>query len=482
MITLQLICYVVGNMFSVRIQAELEIGLKNYIFGGLLRKKYEEVTSYHSGELLTRLTGDISIVCSGMVNIFPNVLYLGLRFVGAFAVLAYFDLMFSLVFIAIGAILLVIATYLKKRMKALHHEVQQTEGKVRSFQQEMLENLLAVKTYGMEEQLTHMSGDLQQVNYRAKIKRRNVSIIANCGFTMIFQIGFICALIWSSYRLYLGVISVGTLTAVLQLVTQMQSPVSGLAGILPQYYSMLASAERLMEVEALEAEEQLRRPAAEITQYYETFEAIVFDDVSFSYGEKEVLSHYNLRLNKGDFFVLYGDSGIGKSTLMKLLLGVYKVMSGEITLILRDGTKMPLDETFRGMFAYVPQGNFLLSGTLRENLQLVAPQASEEQIAEALQISCCYEFVAQLPNGIDTQVGEKGHGLSEGQIQRVAVARAILSEAPILLLDEATSALDAQTEERMLANLKAMQGKTCLMISHKEAAFGVSNRSLKMEK
>jgi ATP-binding cassette subfamily B protein len=276
-------------------------------------------------------------------------------------------------------------------------------------------------------------------------------------------------------------LSFGTLTAILQLVGQVQAPFSGLSGLLPKMYSVIASAERLIELENLPDEREINHQTISVPATYTNMYSITLKDVSFGYDREPVFDHVHLKIKKGDFVVVSGLSGIGKSTLFLLLLGVFAPSQGAICIILKNGEQIPLDRHTRKLFAYIPQGHLLLSGTIRENIAFVNPGAAEEEIMVAAQISCAAEFIAKLPLGLDTVIGEKGQGLSEGQMQRLAIARAVLSGAPILLLDEATSALDEATEEKLLKNLKQMTDKTCIIISHKKAAFSVCNREIQIE-
>jgi ATP-binding cassette subfamily B protein len=279
--------------------------------------------------------------------------------------------------------------------------------------------------------------------------------------------------------LYLGVISFGTLTSVVQLVNQIQAPFAGISGIMPQYYSVLASAERIIEIEAL-PEEPLEYPLLDRRRAYDGLERMTFENICFSYGREVVLKDASLEIKKGDFVVIGGISGIGKSTLIKLLLGVIKPQKGRILLRI-NGEDVPAGKHSRPLFSYVPQGNLLLSGTIREAVSVANENLSDEKIMAAARISCADTFIERLPDGLDTYIGEKGFGLSEGQIQRLAITRAILSDAPIILLDEATSALDETTEARLLNNIKELKDKTCVIISHKRAAFEICNKHVFIE-
>ena len=271
-----------------------------------------------------------------------------------------------------------------------------------------------------------------------------------------------------TWQMLLGQMTFGSLTAVIQLVNQIQTPFVSLSAVLPTYIAMLASAERLMELDEIQGE---AAPIRENPEYlYRRMDAICARKLSFSYDRDQVLRDASFSLPKGAFAVITGPSGIGKSTLLKLLLGIFR--SGSGSLYIKCGNrKVTLDRSTRRLFAYVPQGNLLLSGTLRENLTIVNPGATEEALRQAIHVSAMEDFLPQLPQGLDTVLGESGAGLSEGQAQRLAIARAVLGGAPILLLDECTSALDEATEEKVLKRLKALPDRTCIAVTHRPAAL-----------
>jgi ATP-binding cassette subfamily B protein len=329
--------------------------------------------------------------------------------------------------------------------------------------------------------MNERAGQLQDVNYAAKMKRMKASIFANSGFSFIFQLGYLYALAWSAYKLYMHAITFGTLTAILQLVGQVQTPFIGLSGLLPKYYGVLASVERIMTLENLPDEAEINRDGVNCQDLDKRLAAVVFDEVSFRYDRDMILQNASLRFQRNDFVLLSGPSGIGKTTVLKLLLGVFRPDAGEIYLQMKDGSRISADQHTRQLFAYVPQGNLLLSGSIRDNIAFIRPDATDHEIEEAARISCADEFIYELPDGLDTIIGEKGYGLSEGQIQRLAIARAVLSGAPVLLLDEASSALDEDTEKRLLLNLRAMQGKTCLIVSHRRAPLAICNKEIRIE-
>lgn len=477
-ILLHLALRMLNKDLQVRIAGRLEMRLKNTAFGTLLEKAYSVVSDHHSGELMTRLTADVTVVSDNFATLLPSVAAMLARLVCAFAVITALDYRFACVLAAAGLILFLCTRLFRGKIKKMHRAVQESDGRLRSFLQEALENLLAVQVFGAYDRTNAEAQDRGEENYEAKLKRNRWSIFANTGFSAVFSGGFLFALLWSGVRLCTGSITFGTLTALLQLVNQVQMPVSNLSGIMPKYYAMLASAERLMELSSLPDDTALN-PPCEKQALWDSFTGLHLRDVSFSYGRNPVLQDVQLSLSRGEFAVLSGISGIGKSTLFKLLLGVLKPDAGAVEIETAAGA-LSADKTTRALFSYVPQGNLLFSGTVRENLCFVKADATEEEIDRAVRVSCADEFLRELPEGLDTRLGEGGRGLSEGQMQRLAVARAVLTDAPVLLLDEATSALDAQTERRLLQNLKALPGKTCLLISHKTAAFDVCDRVLEL--
>ena len=234
-----------------------------------------------------------------------------------------------------------------------------------------------------------------------------------------------------------------------------------------------------MEIETLPDEADINKQSFDKDELYENLKSITFDNISFKYDRDIILNSTSYTVNKGDFVAIIGISGIGKSTLLKLLLGMFRVQEGEILLNTSNGS-ISVDKNTRKLFAYVPQGNMILSGTIRDNLTFINENATNEEIQQAIEISCAKQFIDELPDGLDTVIGEKGLGLSEGQIQRLAIARSILSKSPVLLLDEATSALDEKTEKQFLTNLKAMKNVTCIIVTHKKSALDICNKTIQI--
>lgn len=472
-VLLQIALRIFDNSLSVRVSGKLEMACKRRLFSKILQKEYSAVTAYHSGELMTRLTSDITVVTDNATVLLPTATAMVTRLIFAFAVIVSLDLRFALLLLAAGVLLFICTRAFRGKIKQLHKSVQASDGRLRAFLQEALESLLAVQVFGVQEKVTREADVRQAENFDAKIRRNRWSIAANAGFLAIFSFGTLVTLLWCGGRLAAGAITFGTLTALLQLVNQVQAPLTNLSGLMPKYYSMLSSAERLLEIEGLPDETQTQPDTVPACH----FESARFRGVSFAYGQNEVFTDADFEICKNDFVLISGISGIGKSTLFKLLLGVLTPDSGEIT-VTADGRTYPADKNTRHLFAYVPQGNLLFSGTVRDNIRFIKENATDEEVLRAAKIACADTFIDELPAGLDTRLGEGGRGLSEGQMQRIAVARAILTDAPVLLLDEATSALDEETEARLLSNIRALENKTCLIISHKKAAYAVCTREL----
>lgn len=465
---------------SEYLHAKLRITLQTHIMQTLLNKEYAGISHYHSGEMLNRMFSDVGVVTKGMVNILPSIIYMLFRLVGAAIVLIVLAPGFTLLFLVIGVLLCLVMTLLRSRLKFLHKRMQEAEGQVRSFMQEALSSILIIKVFGAKKQIEHRADSFQHDYFAARMKRRFVSMISGAGLSFVFEIGYFSAMLWGCIGIFHGTMTYGTLTAMLQLVSQIQSPFAGFSSLISQFYAVLASSERIMELEALPDEEPV--VAQDRDTQYEDFEGIRLSHVDFTYGRTPVLQDVDMYIHKGDFVSLTGISGGGKSTLFLLMLGAYHPSEGELIFCYRvDPLQRKPGLDTRSLFAYVPQGNYLFSGTLRENISFFQENICDDDIWSALKIACAETFVQELPLKLDTPLGEKGHGLSEGQMQRIAIARAILSGAPILLLDEATSALDEETEAQLLQNIASLKNRTCLIVTHRPAALSICNRHFGMK-
>ena len=303
-----------------------------------------------------------------------------------------------------------------------------------------------------------------------------MNVIAHLSLYSFFTVGYYAVLLWGAGGIAAGTLTYGTLMAFLQLISQLRAPLQSVSGIIPQYYSALASAERLMEIERCDNEKP-PVSAEELDRVKAEFKTLNINNVNFSYGGETVLQNCCFDAERGHITAITGESGSGKSTLFKLVLGLYAPQSGSITV---NGSET-VDSSLRGLFSYVPQGNMVLSGTIRENITLCNAGISEQRLEEAVRAAEIYGLIAELPQGFETVLSERGAGLSEGQIQRISIARALLVDAPVLLLDEATSALDEETETRVLSNIKRMTDKTVLFITHRNTSLKVCDRIVHLE-
>lgn len=468
LVAAELITNTLLSVINVRINGKMTISLRNYMFSTLVHKKYPGLFDHHTGDLLNRFTSDIDQIVTGAAGIIPSITAMISKLIAGMAALLVMNPYFAIIVLVLGTALPMFGRTISKRYKYMHKEVQRTEGQARSFLQESFANIVVIKTFISESPILKKLNEYMQANLRMKIKRNFISALITFFLHSFFTLGYYAVLIWGAAQLSVGSITYGTLNAYLQLISQLRAPLQNVSGILPQYYALLASAERLIELENIDDE-----PPVIVSDKLESlrngFGDIKVENLAFSYDDEVILRNCSFSVERGKITAIMGESGSGKSTFFKLLLGLYEPDGGSITF--DDGT--PINAATRGMFSYVPQGNMILSGTIRDNITLCNENISDEQIEKATRAAAIYDFIQELPNGLDTVLSERGAGLSEGQIQRISIARALLFDAPILLLDESTSALDEQTETTLLSNIKNMTDKTILFITHRNTSVSV---------
>lgn len=475
-IAIQILLSAAQSILNAYSNGKQTIAFRNYLFGVLCRKKYADISPYHSGDILNRFTSDIDTVVTSSVNIIPNVVSIATKIVAGIGTMLFMNPYIAAAVLLCGVTFPAIGRAINKRYKYMHKECQRTEGRTRAFLQECFENIVVIKTFISEAPFIKKLDSYMDDNFRLKIKRTSISVIANISLYALFTAGYYAVLLWGAGGLSGGTLTYGTLMAFLQLISQLRAPLQNVSGILPQYYSALASAERLMELDGA-ADEPFPAAAERLEKIKEDFRTLEIKNLFFGYAGESVLRDFSFCAKLGNITAITGESGSGKSTLFKLILGLYEPQSGSITI----NGEIPLDASLRGLFAYVPQGNMVLSGTVRENITMNNRTVTDEQIERAARAAEIYDYITSLPDGFETHLAERGAGLSEGQIQRISIARALLTNAPILLLDEATSALDEETETRVLANIKSMTDKTVLFITHRNTSLKVCDRIVHVE-
>ncbi|RGZ90158.1 ABC transporter ATP-binding protein [Eubacterium sp. AM46-8] len=466
------------------VRSGMENVIKTRLYETILSRKYSAITAYHTGELLNRITNDAVVVADGFVQIIPGIIAMLVKLAGAAAVLFVLDYRFSVIFFAGGGLVLIFTTLFRRVMKKLHKDVQAADGVLRSYLSENLGSLMVLKTFGAERKSIDTSKQYMDKHRFMRMKRNKFSNICNVGFGLVMNGGYIFGLCWCSFGILHGSITYGTLSAVLQLVDQLWAPLANMTGYLPKFYGMLSSAERCMELETLEeehVESQFSRDYCR--ELYKDMTAIECKNITFRYEDDIILENADISIGKGELITIMGNSGAGKSTLLKLLLAIYEPEKGTLE-IKTEKESYALTEKYRKMFAYVPQGNFLMSGNVTSaiaSLDDTSADVDMDKVKAVAHIACADTFVEKLEHGYDTLIGERGMGISEGQAQRLAIARALYTDAPVLLLDEATSALDEQIEKKVLKNIRELTDKTVIIVSHRKAVLEVCDRCVVLE-
>ena len=468
------------NIASVWIRNILGIKAQNRmqqkLLDRMLRSKWNGKETHHSGDVLNRLETDVTNVVNFLTEIIPNSLSTLALFVGAFGYLFMMDWRLAIVIVIMIPIFILFSRVYVRQMRHLTSEVRTSDSKVQSILQETIQHRLLIKTLEGDSAAVDRLEDTQSVLRSNVVRRTKFSVFSYLVLNLGFSVGYLIAFTWAAVRLSGGTLTFGGMTAFLQLVNKIQNPARQLTHLAPQFVSVFTAAERLMELEENPLEEQgepieLKAPCG-----------VRFIDVAFAYDDSEnnVIEHLSYDFYPTSCTAILGETGAGKTTMVRMILALLQPNSGKVE-IYNEKEYHDLSPLLRTNFVYVPQGNTLMSGTIRDNLRLGKLDATDDEMAEALKRSCA-DFVLELPDGLDTKCTEQGGGLSEGQAQRISIARALLRNRSIMLFDEATSALDPDTERKLLQNILSKRDKTIIFITHRPAVMEYCDQTIEIKK
>lgn len=471
----------ISNYFANKISISVDNAIKADIFEKMLLTDLESIQNYHTGDLLTRWSSDASNISSGVLNWIPNLVIYTVRFVSTFAVVFYHDPMFALLALIGMPVSMLMSKTLLRRMKGNNERSAAMSAKMSGFHQEAFSNIQTIKAFDLIRLYAERLRGLQREYLTMKLEFQKMSMATSILLSIVgLAVSYSCYG-FGIYRVWSGAISYGTMTMFLSLSGSLTGTLNQLVSLVPTAVSLTTSAGRLMDI--LDMPKEDFSDADQVEQFAGQNRSdgigIVFSGVSYAYHNgKQVFCGADFLARPKEIVALVGPSGEGKTTMLRLMLGLLHPQEGERMLIGEtDGEKIAVDPSARRLFSYVPQGNTMFSGTIAENMRNVRPEASDEEICEVLKAACAWEFVEKLPDGIYSMVGERGDGFSEGQAQRLSIARALLRRSPILLLDEATSALDVATERRVLRNIMSTtEPRTCIVTTHRPTVLSICQK------
>ncbi len=478
------------NAFKTRLSLRISMKVSNEIrldiFSQILRTDWEELSKYRTGDLMFRINGDAATVSNSILTYIPNVVSVIITFGGAFLVMMENDPIMALIALAGAPISFMSTRYSMRKMREFQRKQMELASHKTSFNTETFQNMQMIKAFGLVDYFIDQYREVQEHSI-------NIAMIQNSFQSrMTILTGFIGQLIgyacygFAAYRLWQGQITYGTMTLFVSMASSLRGSFSSVLNLLPTAMRAGISAGRIIEIISLPREStEDEREARELLRISkETGIRVKMDGVSFAYGEnKPVYENASLVASPGEIVGLIGPSGEGKTTTLRILLGLYHIKTGNATVENPGGKRISISSGSRCLFSYIPQGNTLFSGTIADNMRMLKPDATDDEVIEALKIACAWEFVYPLEEGINTQVNEGGcKRFSEGQKQRLSIARALLADAPVLLLDEATSALDMATERRVLRNImKREPNQTIIVTAHRPSVFSMCSRVYKIE-
>ncbi len=468
---------------SIKIQNQLQIKVYKNIFDA----QWESLRDYRKGDLISRLNSDVSSISTGIMNWFPMVLTFLTQFIYAFILIVSNDAIMALIALLSAPISALLSRFTLIRMKEHNQKIKELNADMMSFQEDSFHNLQYIKAFGISSIINGRLAEKQRIYKKENLDYNKVTIIMQIVMSLVGVIITFVSYAWGIYRLWGGFISYGTMVMFLQLTFSLSNSFSSILKIIPYTINLGTSATRIMGIEELPIEKTVPTEEEQvfIDKSFSTGVMIKCKNATFSYSDEKninILENCSFSTKVGETIAVVGGSGIGKTTLFRLILGLLKCNQGDITFENIYGDVVSVSPTTRKLIAYVPQGNTIIDGTIAENLRLIKPEATDDEIKNALRLSCAYDFVEKLPQGINSYIGESGKGFSEGQLQRISIARALIKDAPILLFDEVTSALDEETERQLLENIRTyLKSKTVIFVTHKLNALEFSDRVFKVE-
>ena len=482
MLILSLVLSSLSSYINARISIYVNNDMQSGIFDRIMDARWKELSSYPSGDLLNRFNGDVGTIATNAISWIPNLIVNIYTFVVTLIVLWKMDIGMALIAFISAPFLLGLSRFIMRRMKEYRKRVLELNSQMMSFEVETFYNFEMIKSFGIFGYYSRKLKEWQQKYKKFNLDYNKFSIKSNILLTLVSTIVSSAAFAYCLYRLWTGQIMYGDMTFFLQQRSALSSRFNSLVGTIPGMINSAVSAHRVRELMDLPREEHDPDRVTYLEERTGDGIKVHVNDVTFGYDERvNVYEHTNLHISSGEIVALMAESGGGKTTLIRLLLGMLEPDSGKVTLQSGSGEEFPVNSDLRKFFAYVPQGNTMFSGSIAENMRMVNESATDEEVINALKTACAWDFVEQLPEGINSKLGERGRGLSEGQAQRISIARALLRNAPILLLDEATSALDRETEEQVLHNIMSSHPDRLIILStHRPAALRLCNHIYKI--
>lgn len=466
------------SRFSTKLTIYVNNDIQSDVFSRILDADWFSLSGYENGDLLNRFNSDVGTVASNAISWLPNLIIALYQFIATFFVILHYDRLMAVIALLSAPILLLVSRVILRKNKEYRQRLLQINSGIMGFEAETFYNLDTIKSFGIMGSYSHRLKKWQSQFKDYSLDYNTFSIKMNIGMTLLNTAVSMVAFAYCLFRLWTGAISYGTMTLFLQQRGQLSGNFNSLVGIIPGMLNSSVSAHRIRELLELPRESHVPLPAdaAEAAQAHGF--TLKLDAVDFGYRDNTaVLKDVEMVANPGEIIALVGPSGEGKTTMLRLILGLVQPRSGSVTISSKNTAPITVNADTRCCFSYVPQGNTLLSGTVAENLRMVRENASDEELIQALQAACAWDFVQKLEGGIHGKLGERGRGVSEGQAQRLAIARALLRDAPIILLDEATSALDVETERQVLRNIvKQNPNKTCIVTTHRPSVLGLCQR------